>query len=319
MKLRNKLILSCAALAAVATTAFSTTFAWYTANDTVKASGITGKTSEDDATLLLISETGLQSSWGAKVTIDSSAVTLDPVAYNATDKAYYPWDPQANEEAATASSGGLTTDDDYISFYLYFKSGSSQSLDVVIDSFALINTTGGGTSTVAPTLPTFSVLADGTGVTANSYSVNMFRALNVVLTVEGGTEVAKNGTTPTCTAAATRTVYNCDALASGDNIVVNSANAHTYYNNVKSLDPGIDDDKVASESSTSIETLQTGAFKFAVPTGAGAQAASGALDNILMVRFDIYLDGWDKMCFDACRKQTFSLDMEFSATAHAGA
>ena len=46
-------------------------------------------------------------------------------------------------------------------------------------------------------------------------------------------------------------------------------------------------------------------------TGAGAQSG---LDNILMVRFDIYLDGWDKLCFDACRKQTFALDMEFSAS-----
>ena len=85
MKLRNKLILSCAALAAVATTAVSTTFAWSTANDSVKATGVTGKTNENDSTLLLISKTAKVGSWGASVAIDSSAVTLEPVAYNSTD------------------------------------------------------------------------------------------------------------------------------------------------------------------------------------------------------------------------------------------
>ena len=48
-KLGLKLGLSCAALAACATTLVSTTFAWYTSNDTVKAEKITGKTNENDA------------------------------------------------------------------------------------------------------------------------------------------------------------------------------------------------------------------------------------------------------------------------------
>ncbi|MBQ9899678.1 MAG: hypothetical protein IJM36_00950, partial [Acholeplasmatales bacterium] len=303
MKLRNKLILSCAALAAVATTAFSTTFAWYTANDTVKATGITGKTSENDATLLLISRTAKVGSWGASVKVDSSAVTLEPVAYDGG--AYYPWVSNTNTVDTNAASGGLTASDDYISFYLYFKSGSSEDLTVKIASFDLVNTD-------AEDLPTFSVLAAGTGVTASTYSVNMFRALDVAITVEQGTEVASTGTSPVIQSGS-RTVYNCDALASGDNVVVNSANAHTYYNNVKSLsgDDAIDDTKVASETTyTSIETLQSGDYQFTATTGAGN---SGNLDSILMVRFDIYLDGWDKMCFDAVRKQAFTLDMEFAA------
>ena len=242
MKLRNKLILSCAALAAVATTAFSTTFAWYTANDTVKASGITGQTSQTDSTLLLISKYGKVGSWGAAVEINSSAVTLEPVAYNADDDAYYPWVPNDNDVDDTAATGGLSASDKYISFYLYFKSGSSQSLNVQIKSFTLTNTD-------VAALPTFSVLADGTGVTDASYSVDMFRALDVALTVEQGTEVARAADSPVVTSAGTRTAYNCDSLATaqtqsstaGDNINVSSANAHTYYNNVKSLNPGIDD------------------------------------------------------------------------------
>ena len=139
-KLGLKLGLSCAALAACATTLVSTTFAWYTSNDTVKAEGITGKTSEQDATLLLISRTGKVGSWGATVTIDSSAVTLDPVAYGSEkinehneDVAlgkYYAWNPTDNKEGGEVT-GGLTSSDKYISFYLYFKSGSSADLTVV--------------------------------------------------------------------------------------------------------------------------------------------------------------------------------------------
>ena len=313
MKLRNKLILSCAALAAVATTAFSTTFAWYTANDTVKATGITGQTSQTDSTLLLISKYGKVGSWGAAVEIDSSAVTLEPVAYNETDDAYYPWVANENEVDDTAVTGGLTSSDKYISFYLYFKSGSSSSLDVQIQSFTLTNTD-------AAALPTFSVLADGTGVTDASYSVNMFRALDVAITVEQGTEVARAADSPEVTSAGTRTAYNCDTLATGDNIAVASANAHTYYNNVKSLTgaDAIDTTEAASETTyTDIATLNSGTFTFATPTGAGAQAAAGNLDSILMVKFDIYLDGWDKMCFDAVRKQHFTLAMEFQGSTHA--
>ena len=147
-KLGLKLGLSCAALAACATTLVSTTFAWYTSNDTVKATGITGKTSEQDATLLLISKSGRVGSWGATVAIDSSKVTLDPVTYASsaivakndalTEGKYYGWDPQNNKEGAEVT-GGLASTDKYISFYLYFKSCSSADLNVKIKSFTLAN------------------------------------------------------------------------------------------------------------------------------------------------------------------------------------
>ena len=324
MKLRNKLILSCAALAAVATTAVSTTYAWYTANESVKATGITGKTSQTDATLLLISKTAQVGKWGASVAVDSSAVTLDPLAYDSTANKYYPWVSTTNKVDTAEASGGLTASDKYISFYLYFKSGSSQSLDVQIKSFTLVNTK-------AATLPTFSVLAAGTGATGNTYTVDMMRALNVVITVDSGKEVGASADSPTVSASATRTAYNCDSLAGtiGDtetqkDTIGTAANAHTYYNNVKSLTgtDAISTSKESSETSvTDIATLNTGNFKFALPTGAGAQAAtattpSDALDNILMVKFDIYLDGWDKYCFDAVRKQDFTLNMEFTGIPH---
>ena len=318
MKLRNKLILSCAALAAVATTAVSTTYAWYTANDTVKASGVTGKTSEQDATLLLISTTGRQGQWGSKVTIDSSAVTLEPLAYSSGS--YYEWDPSSNVPANTATSGGLTANDKYISFYLYFKSGSNQDLNVNVSTFNLRNTTGITESVTTAALPTFNVLADGTGASGATYSVDMLKATNVVLTVENGTELASDSaSSPAVTNAGVRTAYAADSEALAGTIG-NDANAHTYYNNVKSLTTdALDTTIVSSETGASYSSVanlnphgtNNSELTTLGHTGAGAQST---LDNILMVRFDIYLDGWDKLCFDACRKQTFALDMEFSAS-----
>ena len=322
-KLGLKLGLSCAALAACATTLVSTTFAWYTSNDTVKAEGITGKTNENDATLLLISDSAKVGQWGAKIDVDTSEVTLDPVAYAGTKvKAnntaleagkYYTWNPTDNKEGG-AVTGGTASTNGYISFYVYFKSGSSADLNVQVKKFDLRNTTTGAS------LPTKSVLAAGTGAGTNTYYVDMLYATNVVVTIGNGTEVGASATASPLLATedeATRTAYSCDSIAAkttGENApgkgtnTGDGANAHTYYNNVKNTK--ISETLVSSEDSvTDIATFAKGDYVFGLSTGAGAN--TDGLDNILMVRFDIYLDGWDKMCFDACRQQTFALDMEF--------
>ena len=357
MKLRNKLILSCAALAAVATTAVSTTFAWYTANDSVKAEQINAQTSQTDDTLLLISKTGKSGSWGAKVEIGSN-VTLNPVSYEAEEsyvktadtdiaagkkyyelnastysevaspvktnlanyyekinaKSYHTWNNTGNAINAAEATGGITSAD-YLSFYLYFKSGSSQNLSVRVKSFTLTNTKAGE-------LPTKSVLAEGTTSTNNTYTVDMLRALNFVTSTEAGTEVASSANSPVVTASAARTAYNCNSLAGTDSLTgdtaaatdstwANKYNAHHYYNKVKGA--SISESKLASESTTSIDTFAAAGFVVG-QTGAGAN--SSGLDNILMVKFDIYLDGWNAACFDAVRQQGFSLVMEFDAVEY---
>jgi hypothetical protein len=322
MKLRNKLILSCAALAAVATTAFSTTFAWYTANDSVKATGITGKTSDADDTLLLISKTGKQGTWGAKVAIDTDAAVLEPVAYNSTDKKYYLWDGSNNAVDATSEAAACHdagTSGQYISFVLYFKSGSSQDLNVNVDTITLTNTD-------AAALPAKTVLAAGTGSTNTTYTINMFRALKFTTIVGNGTEIASNSTAQAAEvpSTATRTTYKLDSLvaAGSDSYTTtgtSASNAHTYYNNVKSLtgSDAIDTSKDGS-GETEVDFTATGTG-FGVNgfnvghTGAGA-AADGAVDNLLAVQFDIWLDGWDNACFDACRNQHFTLEMTFGAS-----
>jgi len=375
MKLRNKLILSCAALAAVATTAVSTTYAWYTANDSVKAEGINAQTSQTDNTLLLISKTGQSGSWGAKVNI-GSAITLNPVSYETAERyfatqdtdivtgkkyftrsgeegsytytevetpakaslntyfekiaanTYHAWDNAANEVNSIEAQGGITGTKDYLSFYLYFKSGSNANLDVKIKSFTLTNNQ-------AAELPTKSVLAEGTTSTDNTYTVDMLRALNFVTTIQNGKEVASGADSPVVTSAVTaaatettpavaRTAYNCNSLASADSLTGDTAaatdstwgskyNAHHYYNKVKGTE--ISESKLYSETTTDIATFATTGFTVG-QTLSGADASG--IDNILMVKFDIYLDGWNAACFDAVRQQSFTLTMEFDGTTHSG-
>ena len=150
----------------------------------------------------------------------------------------------------------------------------------------------------------------------------MFRAANFVTIIGNTTEVATNS--PAAPSSTTRTCYSLDSLveADSDSFVASgttASNAHTYYNNVKSLsgDDAIDATKTSSEASeTDIATFA--AADFVVGT-TGAGGATSGLDNILMMQVEIYLDGWDIACFDACRNQSFTLEMTFKAANHTGA
>lgn len=327
-KLGLKLGLSCAALAACATTLVSTTFAWYTSNESVKATGVQGNTSNEDTTLLLISKTGKVGSWGASVNYNftSDKIVLAPVAYDASADDYFTWDASNNKvdtTKATAATDGTTTGGAYLAFSMYFKSGSSQSLNVVSDATitAVANTKKGA-------LPAKSVLAAGTGSTEDTYTIDMLRATNVVTKVGAAKEVASSSETNADWATGvtpTRTAYELDSYAETDSFTTTGdkpSNAHTYYNNVKSLqnqdgkadtnDDPIDDTKVTSEA-----TLKKFADDFVGKkigeTGAGA-AANGGLDNCLRVDYVIYVDGWDIACFDAVRSQGITITFGFKGT-----
>ena len=70
MKLKGKLIMSAAALAACAATLTSTTYAWYTTNTEVNANGISGATASSGDTSIFISKD--HEEWGQTVTITAT-------------------------------------------------------------------------------------------------------------------------------------------------------------------------------------------------------------------------------------------------------
>jgi len=322
MKLRNKLILSCAALAAVATTAVSTTFAWYTNNTEVTAKGVSGTTLTADQSVLMISKDDYN--WGSKVQLNISSLNLVPVQ-NASGT-FTKW-TQANN-AADASA---TANTDYLTFDLYFKSGTTDSLNVYIKQFNLVNTT------AASGLPSKIKLNKiGLPISETTYTVDMFRALTIDQNAFTTTEkLTENEDLPSATANSTYTkVWDCQSLAGTDSLSGLSAgtqdgnyDAHRYYNAVKGLetnttsdtaDDPIDTTKTNSETTradlanTSANGYEATSWKLG-ETGAGSTVATTA-SSVLKITFVIYLDGWDKACFDACQGQSFTLDMEFTAT-----
>lgn len=328
MKLRNKLILSCAALAAVATTAVSTTFAWYTANTEVSAEGITASTKTGSNETLLISKTGAQKSWGAKATFNMTAsASMVPLEYD--NGTYYEWDiteSKAHDATTPKTVAGTLENgvynDKFLSFMLYFKSGSTDNLNVNLKNITLVNTTA-ATELPNKTTLTETGLPSGVGTT---YTVNMFRALTFATNSAASTEVtngyaaqAKSGATTTRTPYSVHG-YQTAADSLGASTVVSGYSAHQYYDAIKGTTLATLD-KTNSETLTAMPVKDnSGAFASQInigQTGAGG-ALNGAVDNILAVRFDIYLDGWDIACFDACQGQTFTLALEFASSKVTG-
>jgi len=329
MKLRNKLILSCAALAAVATTAVSTTFAWYTSNVDVSANGITASSQESDSSTLLISKTGAKRSWGAKAEFDMATQetgTLVPVTYASGN--YYTWDQDNDQASSTAIdwalSGGIYRNQ-FLSFIVYFKSGTTDSLEVGWSGITITNTT---TTLPGKTLMTNEGLA---GVTSTQYTVDILRALRISTNAASSKEVAsgyaaqynaaqgtqgQEGYVPAATV--TRTTYQLETNyhTKADSLdSATSFNAHTYYDTIKGTTISEDAKATAGTSETAAQLAASTDGVFATPislgtTGAGAQTGDN-VDNVLAVRFDVYLDGWDTACFDACQGQTFTIALNF--------
>ena len=229
MKLRNKLILSCAALAAVATTAVSTTYAWYTSNQEVTADSIYAETSSNSDALLLISKTGAANSWSSKVSLDIDADFVP--MYRDDNGNMHVW---ASDENATDSSNATSG---FISFSLYFKSGNGNALKISYKNFDLLNITDGN-------LPVKSVLSNNglpTGATSNGeYSVNILKAITMEntfgLAVEGEANTTAQAFTNGTTGTAAYQFAGGYVTAKSDTVGSNTVNAHQYYNDVKSLD-----------------------------------------------------------------------------------
>jgi hypothetical protein len=225
MKLRNKLILSCAALAAVATTAVSSTFAWYTTNTKVTASNIVGATSNSGDELLLIADgqkntsstvegvttvttsrlSGESLKWGtqvANVTVTQNALT--PLAY------VKPGEGVTLTEGSTGVLQSLTSDTTaktdsnptlvasstdgtgYVQFVLYLKNASTtaKALNFSLDSY---------TNSSAEALPAKTVIGDnakfiGLASSASTYTVDMTRALCLDLEIWKSTDAGANST-----------------------------------------------------------------------------------------------------------------------------
>ena len=321
MKLRNKLLLSCAALAACATTMVSTTFAWYTSNTIAKAGGVTAATQASGSDTLLASQTGNTGTWRSSITLtaegsDVVSTNLVPLAWGSdgqgagTENAALLHKANPDGTVAEAASTG------YLHFSIYLKNPTSTKA-INITKLDVKNTT---SSTQTKPILAEAGLGGILSSATTTYAVDILRATNIMIYASTATGVANvdegaSFGTPTLKFALDTEkshdykVYNDsldantwdkmnsqDKAKSQNTYATGALNAHTYFHAVTGKEP--------TSTNVATKTLGSGSENI--------QFAALTAGDILKLDFCVFLNGADLHCFDACQGQTFSLDLEFS-------
>ncbi len=311
MKLKGKLILSCAALAAVATTAFSTTYAWYTSNTEVKATGLEASTGTSNDSALQISLDG--QTWGASVDLGAVVENLTPVQRNAGATGVASTFTTQNINGTT-NPVSSTADDatkllNYVQFDLYFRNitiADSATSPVYIKSAVVSNAQSGGVNTKLLT----DILTH-TQAANTYYKVDLLRALDMEIaagyTAPVGADAKVECTSSTATTGQKTSLYNLESYAGTDTLAGLSTgwDALTYYNTVKGL---------TTDAATRPEGYAEPTTGFSTVLNSQDSLIGTIPSNkqILKTTWTLYLDGWDTACFDACKGQTVSFSFVFT-------
>lgn len=280
MKLKSKLIMSGVALAACAATLTSTTYAWYTTNTEVQANNISGATADTGSASVFISDNG--TNWYNK--LDASSEGTDKITLAGspllpvTLSSEGKWIDQKSEEVASPSMR---------SFTLHFKTAKTNSpVKLGIHTITIKN------AVATASLPTYENLLTGETYTANCLNALAF---NMNSTTEADLYKTGYSLTPGsgCVSAASGYTYEEGTKISG-------YTAHTYVN------------AVASGSVTNTSTLVT--TLTADDVTIVTLPADGTSKT---VTFNIFLDGADEDCFDACKNQNFVVNFSFKVIEQA--
>ena len=392
MKLKGKLIMSAAALAACAATLTSTTYAWYTTNTEVSASGINGSSAASGDSSIFISTD--KENWSQQVDLSSviannstlvpvqllgdgtyktmaadgtqaslpnnailkfslyfktAATSKDIPVYlsalnvkntatqlNAVDNLLY------NKHYAKVSSNA--TFDNNITYYTYTAASYPQA-DVTASNFAdmkdtlyIIDTNNTYTkvandATFADSITYYTYTAASYDEATDVDSVN-FSNLKGNLFVEATANVGvdrnqakyavdivnalgmttKTDTTQDYGSKQAHANYldlagNVTSLAATNVNISETANwALNYYNEVmvtSIIKPEISNDANGLMNLTSANFTK-GSYNVTICT-LNADSTAAKVD------FEIFLNGWDEYCFDACKNQSFTVTMSFTS------
>ena len=301
-KLTKKLLLSALSLGLAVVTLTTTTFAWYTSSTDANAAGGQGTTSgtTTDSTLMISSDykTGDtvndKPTWAKTATISAAATELVPLQWNSTEKAFQVLEPKDN---ATTNTG-------YYQFKLWFKTTKTDTtsgpIDVYLNNLKIANKATSNLTTYDNLLA--AAVGKGT-LEGNVYSVDVVRALDMVIT---------NGTDYNAYELSNQFKYATDKETG----LGNSANAITYYNGVM----GTELEHTSTLTPVTVSQADGSVGEIVKENQyiqVGQIAVTGSTYDILEVTFMIYLNGWDQYCFDACKGQTFSVDLAFTTVGKA--
>jgi len=324
----TKLALSGVALAAVAATLGTSTYAWYISNTTATVSGAQGSTSQasTEGSLYAASKTmHANGEWGNNVVLDPTGGAdytqnnnLNPVtlATAAKTNAY-------NTAAGTSISpdegkfvdktGTVVADSSAVLTFDYYLITRGEKPVKIQPKLTINNTTTktGNPAKYAGTQTSYSANNLPTGVTAatgQEFKVDAVYALRVEITNDKAYGAVQTGGTAVDTDSAfSTTVYAADTAFAAYSLkedMVKGGKANEYYNsivngvNLYGCSAGTGDNTnlykdVAAPSGT------WGAF-YLVP------------DQETHLTFRVWLEGTDADCYDSCVNQSFSFDFEFA-------
>ena len=332
MKLKGKLIMSAAALAACAATLTSTTYAWYTTNTEATIGQVSGatSTSTESSQLYVANATSYDidstsEKVGSKATAFSgytasatpknvaTSTTIEPVY---SDLGSHTYKKLSGEDKDTNSDTYTTTyadeiQGDIFEYVLRFKTNSAHDADmpVYLKTLEVDNTV--KSSDEIKMYPNVSGAENGIASdnTNTQYFIDLLKALKMDVYVGAvSTKEGDEGTSNLFRQDYQKmTTYSFESYSKlADVNMTNTPNALNYLNN----------------SITQHHTLPTSNYNVGneltktKPSNGDASPLTlfsiPADSDYVEVRFVFYLDGWDSACYDVCRKQGFTASMEFT-------
>ena len=290
--LRRKLIMSAVAVGVAALGTTASTYAWFVSSTEV-SSTVSG-TVESSGASLFISNDGV--SYGTKAvkpTADFTNLKMAPLQMKATD-----------HKLSDLNDGDATENEDYMSFSLYF---SVQNINTNANTYSIKLTTTATDNdiqkiktheaqTAIEADDTYSKISQGA-----SLWDNVLKAMNVSIGQEYSSTNSFNAATSTKYYEVNKSDAIYDGLAYFNKIIENTKT---------------ESDKVTYESdsltTTALETKNNVETKSII----SATGDITVIDNITAngyykLDFKVWLNGWDKACFDAIAAHEFGLTLKF--------
>lgn len=329
-KFGRKLFLSCAALAACATTLVSTTFAWYTSNTEVSAGSLQALSSATvDSSSFYIASANTYDTNKAVATMnpygpsadpvtvagktdDKLNTTFAPVYYNTSDGTYKQLTGATAAEGSTdktVPSYAAQANVDILEFVYRFRITNPgtgvKDVPVYFKTFSVTNTV-----TALPTQKAntagFTSAQTGIDTAGADYAVDILKAMKMNITI---TKMTSETVLSSQAADKSVNVYDLAAYSTltDVNIAKNSetqvpmANALGFYNCIMGTALTVPTNNY--KSGTALAKNKATAPLFYIPGDTG----------YVEVRFVFYLDGWDSYCYDVCRQQGIKVVMDFTS------
>ena len=292
--LRRKLIMSAVAVGAAAVGTTASTYAWFVTSNNV-SSTVSGEVESSGASLFISKDGQDYGTKSVTPTADFSNLKMAPLQMKSENNKLY--DLKDNEKSENV---------DYMKFTLYF---SVQNLNVAKNDYSIkLSTTAKDldenktktheAQTALASDSTYEEITQG-----KSLWDNVLKTMNVGISQEYSSENTFSGAT---TAPKFYALNKSAAIYDG----LSYFNKITGNNKSESGTVTIENDALTTTSLETKENVTTKAIISAtgdlviVPTITG--------NGYYKIDFTIWLDGWNKACFDAVASHTFSLGLKFS-------